>query len=109
MSSAKTKFSMQHYARLYWLTRKYAMLEDKGILHDHLENVGRYLDSCGMEMEMPKYPYQATDKTTWKYIETKDCDEQYLKDLDHKGWYILNPDWKYAEQERQDILNALNH
>lgn len=106
---AKFKFNMEYYAKLYWDTRKYGSLSDGSLLKEHLKKVGDYLDGCGMEISTPKYPYQATDKTTWKYIETKDCDEQYLKDLDYKGWYILNPDWKYAEQEKQDILNALNH
>jgi hypothetical protein len=94
---------------MYWNTRKLAYLEDKTLLKEHLKKVSDYLDECGMTLGCAQYPYEASDKTTWKYIEIKDCDKTYRESLDTKSWCVLNPDWKYAEQEKQDRINARNH
>ncbi len=106
---AKQKFNMSRYSKMYWNTRKLAHFEDKSLLRDHLKKVSDYLDDCGLTLGAPQYPYEASDKTTWKYIEIKDCNREYRETLDEKGWCVLNPEWKYAAQEKQDRLSARNH
>ena len=106
---AKQKFNIARYTKMYWNTRKLVSFHDQSLLKEHLKKVSDYLDDCGFTMGAPQYPYEATDKTTWKYIQHTDCTKEYLEEIDTKAGIVLNPDWKYAEQEKRDILNALNH
>jgi len=55
--------------------------------------VSDYLDSCGLRMSPPKYPYDKNDTKTWKYIETPNTDGKM-----HREPTMLNPDWIYKEQ-----------
>lgn len=87
----RVKFNIDYYSELQRIhIQSHYHPEFKNAYDTHLDNVRNYLDSCEMYMPLEKYPFKIKDKSTWRYLESRQVDKK-----SHNYCSIDNPYYRY--------------
>lgn len=69
-------FDIEHYQKLQIKhIQNHYKPEFKNAYDSYLDDVRNYLDNCEMYMPIEKYPFRIRDKSTWRYLDSRQIDK----------------------------------